>query len=161
MKMLYWNIRGIANFPSRLALRRLLITNKPDFVFLAEPWMNYNSFPATWLQRLGLKVFSFNHRIGNIPNLWCICSSNLNPTLIHVDNQQVSFSILINHQTYFFSAVYASTDYQTRKHLWKTLSTLQTSNNGPWGFIGDFNTILGAHEHAGFFNPARAPIIDF
>lgn len=48
-----------------------------------------------------------------------------------------------------FSAVYASTNYITRRDLWSDLSALQTSNPAPWCFIGDFNAILGAHEHRG------------
>ncbi|PNY16800.1 ribonuclease H, partial [Trifolium pratense] len=31
----------------------------------------------------------------------------------------------------------------------------------PWCFIGDFNTILGAHEHNGAASPSRQPIEDF
>jgi len=74
MNFLYWNIRGISNTPSRLALRRLISKNKPDFIFLAEPWMKYEDFPANWFSRLGFKLFSMNHREKNIPNLWCFCS---------------------------------------------------------------------------------------
>jgi hypothetical protein len=39
MKCLFWNIRGIANTSSKLALRRFLNVEKPDFVLLAEPWV--------------------------------------------------------------------------------------------------------------------------
>jgi hypothetical protein len=69
MKLLYWNIRGIANSLSRLALKRLLLQHKPDLLFIAEPWMRYKAFPTTWLYRLGFKIFSFNIRTNNIPNL--------------------------------------------------------------------------------------------
>jgi len=138
MKLLYWNIRGIANPPSRLALKRLLLQHKPDLLFIAEPWMRYETIPVTWLHMLGFKAFSFNSRTNNIPNLWCICSLNLNPTTIHVDNQQVSFSLPINQQTFYISAIYASNSNITRKQLWKTLSNLQNLYIGPWCFIGDF-----------------------
>lgn len=33
-------------------------------------------------------------------------------------------------------AIYASTNYATRRRLWQDL-----------GWIGDFNTIMGAHEY--------------
>jgi hypothetical protein len=49
MKILYWNIRGIANSPSRLVLKRLILANKPDFVFIYEPWMPFHIFPISWL----------------------------------------------------------------------------------------------------------------
>ncbi|CAK8576869.1 unnamed protein product [Lathyrus sativus] len=31
----------------------------------------------------------------------------------------------------------------------------------PWSFIGDFNTILGAHEYDGSFRPVRGPMEEF
>jgi len=162
MKILYWNVRGIANSPSRLALRRLINLNNPDFVFLAEPWMNFNAFPATWLTRLNLKIFAFNSRDNNLPNLWCICSIHLNPIVIHSDDQQVTFKFLHNNKEFFFSVVYASTSNLQRKKLWQTQSYLQSSYSAaPWCFIGDFNTILGAREHFGVLNPARPPIAYF
>jgi hypothetical protein len=58
MKTLYWKIRGLANPPSRLALKRLIIVNKPDIVLISEPWMDIDKFPTLSLSRLGLKIFS-------------------------------------------------------------------------------------------------------
>ncbi|CAI8599888.1 unnamed protein product [Vicia faba] len=39
MISLFWNIRGVAKAPSRLALKRLIKLHKPDFVFIDEPKM--------------------------------------------------------------------------------------------------------------------------
>jgi hypothetical protein len=57
--------------------------------------------------------------------------------------------------------VYASTSYITRRQLWNKLNDIQTHHNLPWSFIGDFNAIIGAHEHRGSFNPARLPMTEF
>jgi hypothetical protein len=161
MKVLYWNIRGIANAPSRLALQRLILIHKPEFVFISEPWMDYSNFPANWLHRLGLKIFSSNVRENLLPNLWCCCSSSLNPIVLDTDSQQVAFSFILNNQTFCMSAIYASTSNIRRKDLWSKLNMLQNQYNAPWCFIGDFNIILGTHEHYGHFSPARPPIADF
>jgi hypothetical protein len=72
MKGLYWNIRGIANKVSKLALRNLINTEKPDFIIIVEPWMSFDKFPLRWLQRLDLKLFSVNCRDNLLPNIWCI-----------------------------------------------------------------------------------------
>jgi exonuclease III len=45
MKILYWNVRGLANSPTRLALKNLLIAHKPDIVVISEPWMDFDLFP--------------------------------------------------------------------------------------------------------------------
>ena len=57
--------------------------------------------------------------------------------------------------------MYASTSNIKRKQLWETLNNLQTQHNLPWNFIGDFNTVLGAHEHQGHFTPSWPPMQDF
>jgi len=53
MKFIYWNIRGLANFPSRLALKNLIVNNRPDFVFVSKPWMAFDNFPSNWFNKLG------------------------------------------------------------------------------------------------------------
>ncbi|GAU50480.1 hypothetical protein TSUD_409650 [Trifolium subterraneum] len=161
MKILYWNIRGVANSPSRLALKRLVVNNNPDFVFIAEPWMNFSDLPRGWLARMGLKMFGSNDRGQRQSNLWCFCKDSVNPIIISSNDQQVSFSFSDNNKSFCMAAIYASNDYIKRRDLWKCLSDLQQQFRQPWCFIGDFNTILGAHEHRGNAIPARAPIEDF
>jgi len=92
MKSLYWNARGMANAPTRLALKRLIIVNKPDFCFIAEPWISFDSFPRGWFHRLGYKLFASNVRNDLLPNLWCFCLHNLQPDLIELNDQMVAFS---------------------------------------------------------------------
>lgn len=54
-------MRGIANSPTKLDLKRLILVNKPDFVFIYEPWMDVDNFSVRWLHRLGLKFFFCEH----------------------------------------------------------------------------------------------------
>jgi len=161
MKCIYWNIRGLANSPSRLPLKRFITQHKLEIILIDEPWMKYSSFPSTWLHGLGLKTFAFNNR-GNLePNLWCICSHHLNLVIIDPDSQHVSFTISENNITFGICAIYASTNYITRRNLWNKLSFKQSNHNFRWCFLGDFNTILGAHEYRGHHAPARIPMDDF
>jgi hypothetical protein len=161
MKCLYWNVRGLANSPTRLALKRLVINNSPDIIIIAEPWMKFQSFLAFWLDRLNLKLFAMNNRGHLDPNLWCICRKDLNPNILSFDDQHVSFSVMDNNTDMCIAAVYGSTCYLKRRQLWLSLSNLQIQFPNPWCFFGDFNSILGAHEHKGFCIPARIPIDDF
>jgi hypothetical protein len=91
MKCLFWNLRGLANSPTRLALKSLILSNNPDIILIAEPWMNFECFPKFWLQNLGLKLFAVNSRVNLLPNLWCICKLNICSTIIAADVQHVSF----------------------------------------------------------------------
>jgi hypothetical protein len=155
MKCLYWNIRGLANSPSRLALKRILIQHKPDFCFIAEPWMNFDDFPSRWLSNVGMKAFSLNVRNNLIPNLWCFCKLDFDPVVVSVDDQQVSFMISVHDVSFGISAIYASTNYVKRRQLWTSLSSLHNHFQVPWCYIGDFNAIIGANEHKGDFPPAE------
>ncbi|WJX18847.1 hypothetical protein P8452_08606 [Trifolium repens] len=123
--------------------------------------MKFVDMPRRWLLNLNLKLFAMNSRNNLLPNIWCICKSHLDPVILDSDSQQVSFSIKVNDKTVAFSVVYASTNYITRRQLWNKLNDLQTLHNLPWSFIGDFNAIIGAHEHRGSFNPARLPMTEF
>ncbi|WJX67281.1 hypothetical protein P8452_51760 [Trifolium repens] len=123
--------------------------------------MDFLDFPRGWLARLGFKLFSVNDRGQLQSNLWCICKDSLNPTIISCDDQQISFSFSENNITFCIAAIYAATCYIKRRTLWQCLSNLQQQFIHPWCFIGDFNTILGAHEHNGAAIPARNSIDDF
>ncbi|XP_058776538.1 uncharacterized protein LOC131650843 [Vicia villosa] len=58
------------------------------------------------------------------------------------------------------AAIYASTCHIKRRALWDNLSSIN-SVNIPWSFVGDFNVILGAHEHRGSCLPYMTPINEF
>jgi hypothetical protein len=161
MKCLYWNVRGLANSPTKLALKNLLSLNKPDFCFISEPWLNISRISNSWWNRFGLKVFAVNNRNDLLPNLWCLCSTQLTPTLIDVDNQQVSFTVDVSGVLFGITAVYASTCYLSRRALWSKITNVQSQYPLPWCCIGDFNTIMGSHEHRGSSTPARTPMLDF
>jgi hypothetical protein len=135
--------------------------HNPDVILLSEPWMNVNDLPRRWLLTLNLKVFALNSRPNLLPNLWCLCKISLNPTILALADQHVSFTITDHDKTFAISAIYASTNYLTRRNLWNELNLLQSQHDLPWCFMGDFNVILGAHEYRGSFSPARLPIEDF
>lgn len=61
----------------------------------------------------------------------------------------------------YISAVYASTAYLVRRKLWSKLTDLQATYSGPWCFVGDFNSILGALEARGSHLPLRVACDDF
>ncbi|KAK2443571.1 hypothetical protein QL285_014660 [Trifolium repens] len=158
---MYWNIIGLANPSSKLALKNLILESKPDVCFIVEPWMNVNRLSQRWVHRLGLKLFAVNNRPNNSPNLWCFCSLSLNPTLLNVDDQHISITVDMEGKTFGIAAVYASTCYLRRRNLWIALSQIQSQHLLPWCFLGDFNTILGSHEYRGNSFPARLPMSEF
>jgi len=125
MKCLFWNIRGLANLPTRLALKNLILTHKPHILLIAEPWVLFEQFPRNWFHRLNFKLFTTNTRTYLIPNLWCHCLSHLNPNIMSVDDQQMTFSLSNNSNRFYIYAIYASTNYIHRRQLWQSLESQQ------------------------------------
>lgn len=158
MKCIYWNARGLANHPTKLAHKKFYELHKPDFIFIAEPWMAKENFPESVWRKLNMKCFAVNDRSSMLPNLWCICSVNLDPSIMVLTDQFVAFSVMIENQKIYIAAIYASTSYLVRRKLWQDLNLIQ---HNYWCFIGDFNVVLGAHEYRGKGLPLQIASNDF
>lgn len=149
MKVLYWNARGVANQSTLSFLSLLCSINKPDLLFIAEPWASISSISPLYWKNLRLKFFAANNRGSLKPNLWAFCEESLNPMVLSSSFQHVSISVYADGIDLFFSAIYACTTYVLRRQLWVELANLQQNNVGLWCFLGDFNAVMGAHEKRG------------
>lgn len=78
--------------------------NKPEFLFIAEPWIRIDQFPRRFFSSLHLKVFA-DDRDNLPPNLWCIFHENISPSVISRSTQHVSFSINWENRLLYCSAV--------------------------------------------------------
>lgn len=72
--------------------------------------MKFESFPSSFWRSLNLKLFAVIDRQSRIPNLWCLCLSHLNTSLIAISSQQVTFSVKVDNNDVFISVVYGSTN---------------------------------------------------
>lgn len=79
-------MRGIVNSPTKLALKRLILSNKPQFIFIAKLLMDAGLFPQIWLRSLNLKIVAMNDSINAILNLSCLCDKSLDPTFLDRDD---------------------------------------------------------------------------
>ncbi|MCH80720.1 DUF4283 domain protein, partial [Trifolium medium] len=89
---------------------------------------------SSQLDEQGYQLVKVNSRSNRLPNLWCICSTLLNPSVVASEEQFVAFTLSDGLTSFAVASVYASTY---------------------------FNTIIGVHEYRGSFSPARIPIEDF
>lgn len=154
MKRIYWNLRGLANSPTRLSLRNHIRTHKLDFCFVVEPFMNLQDLPNNYINSLDLKIFDCNTRYNLLTNLWCMYKKDLNPQVVTSSYQHVSFKFVLDFVQVGFHVVYASTHHINRRNLWLDISSL-LNNHVPWCIIGDFNAISGSHEHKGSHTPNK------
>lgn len=122
MICLYWNSRGLANNPTKLALRILITKNKLGFLFISEPWMSYENFPQNFFSNLGLKLIFVNERPNNISNLWCFCKCSFNPFILSIGEQHIAFTSTFENNSFKLISIYASTSYLMKIFLWLDLS---------------------------------------
>jgi hypothetical protein len=161
MNVLYWNVRGIGNPDTRLALKKIYLSHKPSLIFIAEPMINFHQVPAWYWPSIGVSKYCINNRGSLLPNLWALWGNDLLATVIFVSDQCIALKISRFQSTVYIAGIYASNYYLKRRQLWADLTHLQGCFQGPWLFIGDFNAILGAHEKRGKRPPPNLSCEDF
>lgn len=72
MNIIFWNIRGIGNNDSRIALSDMCRLNRPSLIFIAEPMVTYNSIPNWYWRSINVTQYCVNIRDPLIPNLWAV-----------------------------------------------------------------------------------------
>lgn len=62
MKILYWNIRGIANLDSKLELSNICRSHKPDFLCISEPMVQFDVISAIFWSSLNMQLVAVNNK---------------------------------------------------------------------------------------------------
>jgi len=68
------------------------------------------------------------------PNLWALWGRDINPYVIFVSSQCIALEIIYHQTTIYIVAIYASTSYMTRRHLWADLTLVIGRYHTPWMF---------------------------
>lgn len=96
-----------------------------------------------------------------MPNIWCLCKTNINLTIIHVHNKLVAFTIIHDSKAFGYTYIHASTCHRIIRDLWSKLSDILTCFKIPWCLVRDYNAIMEAHEYMGSHTPVRQHMVDF
>jgi hypothetical protein len=161
MNLLYWNVRGIGNSDTRLALKNFFLSHKPSIIFVAEPMVSFENVPSWYWHSLGVSKYCMNNRGPLLPNLWALWGNELMATVIFVSDQCIALEVSCFQSTVYIAAIYANNYYVNRRQLWADLTHLQGCFQGPWLFMGDYNAVLGAHEKRGRRPPPSLSCEDF
>lgn len=146
MIVLFWNIRGLGNDPSRNMLAEIQRVYKPDIVAIAEPKILRSNLRARFWRKLNLTFLDENAREGGLrPNLWIVYNSNLLaiPTVVYKDDQLMVIKIITSKGVLHYGFVHAANLYVVRRRLWMAILELRLNNIC---FMGDFNAIFGPDE---------------
>jgi hypothetical protein len=123
MNLLYWNIRGIGNFDSKIALRNLSLSHSPGIIFIAEPMILFDDVPLWYWHSIGVSNYCLNVRENLQPNLWALWGKVTLPTVLFVSDQCIVLQVSCQNSLVYIAAVYASNFYLKRRHLGRLVSS--------------------------------------
>ncbi|KAM3301462.1 hypothetical protein P3S67_015964 [Capsicum chacoense] len=135
------NTRGVDNDNFNMNFRDLINSHNPCFVALLETKLS---------NHLGLMYdFGFDDywevpaigRSGGIVLLWHTSFVSITRKRQTSHELHAMIKVLPDSPSWYFSTIYASTDYNIRKLLWDNLSTYANSISGPWLVAADFNEV--------------------
>ncbi|XP_026378664.1 uncharacterized protein LOC113273111 [Papaver somniferum] len=156
MRVLFWNINGVAREVAQFKLRELIRDFKPEVCCLVEPKV---ASSANFGRRLITEGYSpdiiHNSSCSSIANLWICYTNGLNVLVVNTSKQAITVAVEGVH----ISFVHASYVQVTRHRLWQQLDMKDTVT--PWLVMGDFNCILRLDEKKCGRETRSSVIIEF
>ena len=122
--------------------------------------ISFTDIPPWFWKKLNLHNNVVNNN-NSTPTIWCLWNNTYNLTVLLNTAQCIAFRFEVAGVSLYIAAIYASTHYLTRRNLWLELTSLLNEHQGPWLFIGDFNSILGAQEKLGSRLPLHIACSEF
>lgn len=122
MRAMYWNLRGIANTNTQLALRDLCATNKPDILFVSEPMVDPKTISGRYWKLCALKFIAVNEKgeLG-LSKIWVCVKPDLQAIVFSSSTQQITMEILADNKVCRITGVYSSTGHIRRRKLWRDI----------------------------------------
>ncbi|XP_026420116.1 uncharacterized protein LOC113316107 [Papaver somniferum] len=156
MRVLFWNINGVARDVAQDKLKELIRDFKPDIFGIAEPKVPCYTGFRYGLLREGYSSHVINNASSSsIANIWVCYSNTLNLSIVNVSKQAITVEVDGVHVCF----VHASYIQVTRRSLWQQL--VSSGGGIPWLVIGDFNCILRLDEKKGGLEPRSSAINEF
>ncbi|XP_026399735.1 uncharacterized protein LOC113295618 [Papaver somniferum] len=156
IRVLFWNINGVARDAAQCKLKELFREFKPDVFCLAEPKVHCSVSFGNRLQLEGFSShFIHNATANSISNLWVCYSDSIRPSILNRSKHAISIEV----DGVRVSFVHASYVQVTRRRLWHQINLQDDSI--PWLVMGDFNCFLRLDEKKGGLEPRTSAINEF
>ncbi|XP_026448425.1 uncharacterized protein LOC113348777 [Papaver somniferum] len=153
MRVLFWNINGVARVVAQDKLKELIREFKPDIFGIVEPKVPCSAGFRYGLLREGYSSHVINNASSSsIANIWVCYSNTLNLSIVNVSKKAITIEVDGVHVS-FVHAIYIQV---TRRSLWQQL--VSSGDDIPWLVIGDFNCILRLDEKKGGLEPRTSAI---
>ncbi|KAK8533942.1 hypothetical protein V6N13_028381 [Hibiscus sabdariffa] len=165
LNLLSWNIRGIGKVEKHRAIKKLVVSNDVEILFVQESKLetvDVKLVKAIWNKAVDNILFSPARGLsGGILCCWddnflMVDFSLIRPNFILFSGMVTRWKKKCN-----FVNLYAPNDASDRKTMFLELANLMSATEGIWIVGGDFNTVRNHSEKLGFsFNVASMSALD-
>lgn len=139
MSCLSWNCRGLGSPRTVRALKDLLRTCKPSFVFLMETLSIASKIEELRIS-LGFDFCFSVDRVGRSGGLAILWKSNFTCEVLTYSRNHIDVAVLEdNVHAWRMSCFYGYPERERRRDSWNLIRRLSGLGSLPWMIMGDFN----------------------
>lgn len=148
MSVLCWNVRGLGNRGTFLALRQQVFVNSPDLVFLSETKTDHRKAESirVRLKFSGCFTVASKGKSGGLLLLW---KDPMVVTIKSFSDSHIDAVVMFKALNWRFTGFYGNPRSSFRHRSWTLLKNLASLNYRPWLIGGDFNKILDNSKKKG------------
>ena len=149
MRILSWNVRGMGNDRTFLALKTILQMHNPQVVFLCETkLMSVQMRKVGKLLKFdGCFAISSKGRSEGITMMW---NSEISVNITSFSSHHIDAEVQTERRKWVrCTEIYGHPEADQKRHTWNLLRRLAGLSSTTWLCFGDFNEILHLHEKNG------------
>jgi exonuclease III len=157
MKLLSWNCRGLGQSSAVRELKQIILTHKPDIMFLTETKFltadfkkKANSFGNCFSNHFIVDcTMSTRNRSGGLAMFWC---NNVNITIVGYNNNMIDCYVMSDNNSSNWRAtdIYGFPQQDKKVMTCELINNLKLANcHDQWLVFGDFNLIMHPSEKQG------------
>ncbi|KAL9422716.1 hypothetical protein AB3S75_034905 [Citrus x aurantiifolia] len=149
MRIISWNVRGLGNTRTFLAIKDILRCHRPQIIFLCETKMKSGQM-TNMSKGLGYDSCFNVRRNGLGGGLALLWNNEVDVNIISYSNHHIDAVIHgVNGKIWRCSGIYGHPETIQKRHTWTLLRRLAGMFTWPWLCFGDFNEILHPNEKLG------------
>lgn len=153
-------MRGLGNQGTFLALRDLVRTHSPSFVFLSKTKVTRRRADWIWM-KLGFKGCFTVDRVGSGGGLMLLWTDLVLVSIRSFSVGHIDSVVFDGSRSWRFTGFYGNPVVSERKQSWDLLYRLMGLMNMPWIVGGDFNKVLSLDDKLGGSGRRCGGMLDF
>ncbi|XP_074352235.1 uncharacterized protein LOC141691391 [Apium graveolens] len=153
MNVIGWHCRGVGSSCTVRVLKEMMISHKPDILFLSETLAVSNKIEAL-ASKLGFSNFFSVDKQGRGRGLAMFWKHNVVGNVFDSSNNHIDLVVKErNGSEWRLTGFYGYPERGRRQESWNLIRSLASASTLPWCVLGDFNDLMhndekkGRHKH--------------